>query len=310
MSVQRSGLLIVKSHGFAKSCLAGLVMLRTQLIISDTDDVYDCFEKLCIPKPDHLDIDLIPILSTLAEGNVIIACGDQEWSYVLYVLIMLYTMDAENIITNLKDIINENQNLIDPSDDVLDMIARIFSNHEINGAANDEIPYESDESHNEFCNTYDKYVPMIAMIFAGMDGLDSKIDNSDSVDPTDSPGLYDVRPPIPPFRGRLVDHIDDTDYLEELDPGIQMPDTSNDNPGEFPDPTDCLGITSYSPYEPRPDEPEPVPDSLDSKKSLAVLEAELFQMMSGKIYNKEYAKDMLHSGMTVDEVYTVLVLSV
>lgn len=116
----------------------------------------------------------------------------------------------------------------------------------------------------------------------------------------------------PPNFGSNTSNISSNstnDYLEPIDPEQMMADTSNVKIGCFPDKNDLLGITSYAGYEPKPD---PISDT-DMIKSAAVLNLkfnEFKSMIGGKRFNEEYVRNLLHAGMTVDEVYCLLTLSV
>ena len=295
--VQRTGLLTIRSNSFVRTCIPGLATLRALLIIDDVGDSCKSFDNLCIVRSDvadTTDIDCDQIICALKAGNVVIGCEDSEWSCILYALMQLSRTESTSnisVIEHLKYVVDEKYITV-PTDDTFTDIATLFANHDIYGALSLNADYG--DKHDLFEETHLKYFLMIANVFGGNREL-AQVQTSR----TD-----DIRPPIPPVRGVLAGPQD----LQEVDPGVTMPDTNLVKPSEFPDPEDSLGITTYDKYAPTPLPEEDALDSVRSSQTLAALEADLYQMMGDRLYNKEYAKDMLHSGMTVDEVYTVLTI--
>jgi hypothetical protein len=304
----------IKTDNYVQNNLTGLARSRVQVILNGSTSELDTYSYIrhfthlsvieqAVTSATLTDKDISIMLNgflnyqdTANNSNttLIIHSDTDQWSYILYVVVILtiypvihlsvnYTMIA----LNLRSILSDNDSLKPIENDTLNRIARIITNHSILSIVSDQYEYEyQDQYHDEF----EKHSLALALVFN-----DIVTDNDDVV----------IRPPIEPFMDRLID-----DTLEKLDPGIQMDDTSGEKPSDFPDSSECLNITSYAGYEPTPDSDDETNTSIKSKKELKNKMLKLEKLMINKIYNKGYAKDMLHSGMSVREVYDLLNLVV
>lgn len=314
----------IKTDEFVSTKLTGLAFLRTGMIVTDFfEEDIQCFEAFphfvvenLSVSTDTLSDDLVnlAVIESYANHPIVIGCRDQQWSYVLYVLIVLLAGNPpsfELIAYGLQRIIENDKHLENINSNTLNRLARILANYSILNRFDDSIITRENAINESIFlllhEEYDRQTLMLSLVFEH--SLSENTPDWNLVEQTD-----DVRPPIMPFMDRMVDPIDmmDMQYgdtLQEIDPGRPMADTSGEKPKPFPTMDDCLGITSYSGYEPTPDEEE-VRDEMTSERNLQKKFAELKEMMNGYSFNELYARNLLHSGITVEEVLIILTLKV
>jgi hypothetical protein len=314
----------IKPAHFVKSNLTGIARLRTKFVITDNEEypLSNYFNHIYIPEQKITD-DLFKdnvfgrlLVCNYAEDIIVIGCANQQWSYLLFVALLMSLGNIpsfEHIAVALKQCIDSNDNLEAVNLNTLNHMATIISNYSVydqltEGTIVSPNAEEDESLRRLYDEEYDKHTLMLALVF-------SENLNTDAVPIFDIPKEeheFDntitndsVRPPMPIYRGVLAGDVP----LERIDPGVTMVDTSNEKPKPPPSMADCLGITSYSGYEPIPDEEE-VRDQLTSISELERRLRDLHEMMGGRIYNKAYAQNLLHSGMTAEEVFSLLILSV
>lgn len=137
------------------------------------------------------------------------------------------------------------------------------------------------------------------------------------ITPKESSETY-VRPPIPAYTDRLIgddsyshSYGNNNEFLEPIQKGITMQDTNLVKEGSFPDPEDLLGITSYNQYAPKPlKSKSPNKSEIQMKNLLEIQFTKLSSLMGNRLFNKEYAKNLLQSGMDPNEVFSILDMSV
>jgi hypothetical protein len=317
----------VKTYEFVTTRVTGLAHLRTGLVITDTSD-----DSACLASFPHYIVENQPVTNTIlfeGESNlmsglieqtqssrpIVIGCSDPQWSYVLYMLVVLTIGNPpsfEHAAFGLRSIIDQDSRLPKPSTDTLNRLARILTNYAVFEKFDESITDRnstSEDVHRLISEEYDRQILMLSLVFERTN-IETDFRDSPNVlnpDPTD----LDVRPPDPPRIERLVDPVDYlyNHDLNPIDPEFEMAYTSGEKPGPLPSMADCLGITSYSGYEPTPDEEE-FRDEVITLRELEKKVGELKSLMCGRRYNEAYAQNLLQSGMTPEEVFCLLTLEV
>lgn len=311
----------IRSYNFVTTKLSGLAHLRTGMIIVDSNNsdqnenpkqAFSSFPTFIIENQIVTnsiftdDISQSMFLNMSKNYPIVIGCTDYQWSYLIYMMVVIHTGSSssyESAATGLKTILDIDDSLPKITSETLDRLSRILTNYSMFQKFSEETHTKEslgDDMYTIVTNELEQNKLMLSLVF----GTDNHKDNhkNSNIKMED-----DVRPPIPSYNERLIDS--GFNELGPVDPGIQMPDTSMKKVGAFPDKEDLLGITSYSPYKPEP-EPQNNVDSLISAFQLESKFNELKEMMNGKRFNEDYVRNMLHSGVTVDEVYCILTLSV
>jgi hypothetical protein len=308
----------IKTHDFVTTKLTGLAHIKTGMVITDdNNEVSQClamFPHLILGNQTVMesifDEGSINEMITHAYANhpIVIGCRNQQWSYVLYMITTIMVGNPpsfEHAAVGLKSIIERGDGLEDIIPDTINRIAIILANYTVFEQFSESVPDRSVMDEEIFLlvsEEYDRQILMLSLVFES--DIRHNVRQNDISD-----DISDDRPPILPYTERLIDPNDLIGDLDPIDPEMAMEDTSGEKPKPFPKMDDCLGITSYDGYEPTPDEEE-MRDEIKSKAVLASKFNELKSLMSGVRFNEEYSKNLLQSGMTVDEVLSLLILTV
>jgi hypothetical protein len=302
----------VKTYEFVTTRITGLAHIRTGLIITDTQNVspyHDAFPHYVIQAQPVTDAIIFNegsnLLDTMIEQTytnhpIVIGCQDPQWSYIIYMIVVLMVgvpSSLEHALYGLKYIIDRDTNLPYPTPTTLNRIAIILTNYSIFAKFDENIiKYDaqlmSDEVYRLITDELDRQILMITLIFDGKT-FDGK--------------TFDGKT----FDGKTYDNSNLETYttLDPIDPGSPMIDTAPKKNGEYPNMDDCLCITSYAGLEPIPDQEE----KRDENRNAQEIEKkfnELKLLMGSKRFNKDYAYNLLQSGMTIEEIISFINLIV